>query len=223
MNADRLVWWVRDWLNSRISHRDICVHLRSSAAKIPFFLIRQSQPNATRQGPGPGYLPPATPGPIAAFKPFRTDLLNREPTAKPGPTVPFKPSRTDLLNHELTAKPGPTAPFKPFRTDPLNREPTAKPGATAPRVAGSNAFSAAVTAQPARAIHPIAPLKRRAADAPAPQFRASARSVRLVPRSCSRGRPTRALPDRPTGVLTTHGAGRRGQRWRDALRGGVRW
>jgi len=51
MNADKLVSWVRDWLNSRVSHRHICVHLRSSAAKIPFFLIRQPQPDGIRQGP----------------------------------------------------------------------------------------------------------------------------------------------------------------------------
>jgi hypothetical protein len=38
---------VRDWLKARVSHRDICVHLRSSAAKIPFFSITQPQPDAT--------------------------------------------------------------------------------------------------------------------------------------------------------------------------------
>ena len=27
MNADRLVLWVRDWLNSCVSDRSICVHL----------------------------------------------------------------------------------------------------------------------------------------------------------------------------------------------------
>jgi hypothetical protein len=90
------------------------------------------------------------------FKPFRTDPLNREPTAKSGSTVPFKPFRTDPLNREPAAKSGSTAPFKPFRIDPLNREPTAKAGPPAPSVAGSNAFSAAATAQPARALHPIA-------------------------------------------------------------------
>jgi soluble lytic murein transglycosylase-like protein len=51
MNADSLASWVRDWLNSSVSHRDICVHLRSSAAKIPCFSIRQPQPGATQQGP----------------------------------------------------------------------------------------------------------------------------------------------------------------------------
>jgi len=98
---------------------------------------------------------PPTPGPIAPFKPFRTDPLNREPTAKTA-TPPFKPFRTDPLNREPTAKPV-TVPFKPFRTDPLNREPSANPGPTAPRVSASNAFSAAANAQPARALHPIAP------------------------------------------------------------------
>jgi hypothetical protein len=44
MDADKPVPWVRDWLNSRVSHRSICVHLRSSAAKIPCFLLRQAQP-----------------------------------------------------------------------------------------------------------------------------------------------------------------------------------
>jgi hypothetical protein len=28
MNADKLVSRVRDWLNARVSHRHICVHLR---------------------------------------------------------------------------------------------------------------------------------------------------------------------------------------------------
>ena len=50
MNADSLVLWVRCWVNSRVSQRHIRVHLRSSAAKIPCFLIRQPQPNETRQG-----------------------------------------------------------------------------------------------------------------------------------------------------------------------------
>jgi hypothetical protein len=45
----------------------------------------------------------------------------------------------------------------------------------------------------------------------------------VVPRPCSRRCPTRALPDRLTDVLITHGTGQWGQRWRDALRGGVRW
>jgi hypothetical protein len=114
-----------------------------------------------------GYLPPArsayrpaqvplTAGPTAPFKHSRIDPLNREPTAKPGSTAPFKPFRTDPLNREPAAKSGSTAPFKPFRIDPLNREPTAKAGPPAPSVAGSNAFSAAATAQPARALHPIA-------------------------------------------------------------------
>ena len=129
MNADRPVSRVRVWLNARLSHRDISVHLRSSAAKIPFFLITQPQPNGTRHGPGPVRpYPAAKPGPTVPFKPFRTDPLNREPTARPGSTAPFKPFRTDPLNREPTAKPGSTVPFKPFRfkpsrTDPLNREP----------------------------------------------------------------------------------------------------
>src|SRR5580704_16737910 len=90
MNADKLVPRVRDWLNSRVGHRDICVHLRSSAAKIPCFLIGQPQQNATRQGPGPAHSHAATkPHSTAPFKPFRTDPLNREPTAKPGPTARF--------------------------------------------------------------------------------------------------------------------------------------
>ncbi len=45
----------------------------------------------------------------------------------PGPVAPFKPFRTDPLNREPTAKPGPTALFKPFRIDPLNGGPTVKP------------------------------------------------------------------------------------------------
>ena len=158
MNADRPVSRVRDWLNSRVSHRDICVHLRSSAAKIPCFLIGQPQQNATRQGPGPAHPHAATkPGSTAPLKPFRIDPLNREPPAKPGSTAPFTPTRTDPLNRGPTAKPVSTVPFKPSGIDPLNREPTAKPGPTAPSVAGSNAVSATATAQPARALHPIAP------------------------------------------------------------------
>jgi hypothetical protein len=69
----------------------------------------------------------STPGPVAPFKPFRIDPLNREPTAKLRPTTPFKPSRIDPLNREPTAKSGSTAPFKPSRTEPLNREPGAFP------------------------------------------------------------------------------------------------
>src|SRR5580698_10063355 len=105
MNADRPVSRVRVWLNTRVSHRDISVHLRSSAAKIPFFLITQPQPDATRQGPRPAHPHPATPGSTAPFKPSRTDPLNREPTTKPGPTVPFKPSGIDPLNREPAAEP----------------------------------------------------------------------------------------------------------------------
>ena len=123
MNADRLVWWVRDCLNPRYSHRHICVHRRSSAAKFPFFLIGQPQPNATRQGPGHVHPHPTTSGPVAPFKPFRIDPLNREPAAKPTPTAPFKPFRIDPLNREPKAKPSATAPSKPSRIDPLNREP----------------------------------------------------------------------------------------------------
>jgi hypothetical protein len=87
-----------------------------------------------------------------------TPSANRPPqgASAPGQTARFKPSRIDPLNREPAANPGSTAPFKPFRIDPLNREPTAKAGPPAPSVAGSNAFSAAATAQPARALHPIA-------------------------------------------------------------------
>ncbi len=103
--------------------------------------------------------PTAKPGSTVPFKPFRTDPLNREPAAEPGSTAPFKPfrfkpSRTDPLNREPTAEPGSTVPFKPSRIDPLNREPAAKPGSIAPRVAGSNAYSAAATALPARTYDP---------------------------------------------------------------------
>src|SRR5580692_8094066 len=85
MNADRLIRWVRDWLNSRVSHHDISVHLRSSAAKIPFFLITHPQPDATRQGPGPSHPHPTTPGSTAPFKPSGIDPLNREPAAELAP------------------------------------------------------------------------------------------------------------------------------------------
>ena len=156
MNADILVPRVRDWLNSRIGHRHICVHRRSSAAKIPFFCITQPKPNAARQDPGSVHPHAAAkPGTTVPIKPSRIDPLNREPKANPA-TAPFKPSRIDPLNREPTAKPGSTVPFKPSRIDPLNREPTAKPAPTAPSAAGSNAFSIAETAQPARALHPIA-------------------------------------------------------------------
>jgi hypothetical protein len=113
--------------------------------------------------------PTATPGSTAPFKPSRIDPMNREPTAKPAPTVPFKPSRIDPMNRESMAKPAPTAPFGPSRIDPMNREPMAKPGPTAPRVAGSNAFSAAATAQPARVLHQIALVRRPTSlDTPRP-------------------------------------------------------
>jgi hypothetical protein len=97
--------------------------------------------------------------PMALFRltPKGERSLNREPTAKPASTAPFKLFRIDPLNREPMAKPAPTAPFKPFRIDPLNREPATKPAPTAPSPAGSNAPSAAATAQPARALHPIAP------------------------------------------------------------------
>jgi hypothetical protein len=164
MNADRPVSRVRVWLNSRLSHRDISVHRRSSAAKFPFFSIIQPEPDAPREGPGPAH--PHVVAPVAAtpFKPSRIDPLNREPTmdfkspriepADPEPAAPFKPSRIDPLNREPTAKPGSTVPFKPFRTDPLNREPTSKPDPAAPRVTGSSSSSAAATAPPARARDP---------------------------------------------------------------------
>jgi hypothetical protein len=133
MNADRPIWWIRDWLNSSLSHRHICVHLRQRS----FSSWSLRQPDATRQGRGPAHPPPAT----------------------PRPTVPSKPSRIDPVNREPTAKPTPTALFKPFRIDPLNREPTPKPTPTAPPVAGSNTSSAA-TAPPARA-HGPAPRPRQ--------------------------------------------------------------
>ena len=146
MNADRPVSRVRDWLNARVGHRHICVHLRSSAAKISFFLIGQPQQNATRQ-----------------------DLAHPRPATRPGSTGPFKPFRIDPMDREPAANSAPTAPFKPFRTDPLNREPTAKPGPTAPRVGGSKAFSAAATAQPARVLHQIALVRRPTSlDTPRP-------------------------------------------------------
>jgi hypothetical protein len=168
MNADRPVSRVRDWLNARVGHRHICVHLRSSAAKISFFLIGQPQQNATRQDLA--HPRPATrPGSTGPFKPFRIDPMDREPAAKSAPTAPFKAFRIDPMDREPAANSAPTAPFKPFRTDPLNREPTAKPGPTAPRVAGSKAFSAAATAQPARVLHQIALVRRPTSlDTPRP-------------------------------------------------------
>jgi|SRR5580692_8918642 hypothetical protein len=95
MNADSLVSWVRDWLNSRISHRDISVHLRSSAAKIVYFLITQPQPDAPRQGPGSVHPHAAAkPGSTVQFKPSRIDPLNREPAANPPhrtvQTIPYR-------------------------------------------------------------------------------------------------------------------------------------
>jgi hypothetical protein len=99
-------------------------------------------------------LTPAAPSDPAAF--LSAPSTNRPPQGvqTPGLVAPSKPFRTDPLNREPTAKPVPTVPFKPSRTDPMNREPAAKTGATAPRVAGSHAFCAAATAQPARANDP---------------------------------------------------------------------
>ena len=132
MNADSLTRWVPDWLNSRVSHRDICVHLRSSAAKIPFSRITQPKPDAPREGPGPVHPHAVAPATATPFKPSRIDPLNREPPVAfksprsepvdPAPTAPSKPFRTDPLNREPKAKPGATARFKPSRTDPLNRD-----------------------------------------------------------------------------------------------------
>ena len=161
MNADRPVSRVRDWPNPRFSHRHICVHLRSSAAKIPFFWINQPKPNAAQQGPGLVHPHAAAmPAQTAPFKPSRIDPMNREPTAKPRSTAPFKPSRIDLRNREPMATPGSTAPFKPFRIDPLNRGPDAVP---APRP------------RPLHRVHDPAHFRqsaRRAAlTAPAPQAR----------------------------------------------------
>jgi hypothetical protein len=39
MNADKPVSRLPGWLNARISHRHICVHLRLFAAKILLFVI----------------------------------------------------------------------------------------------------------------------------------------------------------------------------------------
>jgi hypothetical protein len=86
MNADKLVSTPHDWLNARVSHRDISVHLRSSAAKILFFLTAQPHPAATQERPGPA---------------------RPHPAAKPNPTTPFKPSRTDP-NRRLAVPPNPT-------------------------------------------------------------------------------------------------------------------
>ncbi len=86
MNANKLVSTPHDWLNARVSHRDISVHLRSSAAKILFFLTAQPHPAATQERPGPA---------------------RPHPAAKPDPTTPFKPSRTDP-NRRLAVPPNPT-------------------------------------------------------------------------------------------------------------------
>src|SRR5277367_5149904 len=51
MNADEPVSWVRDWLNARISDHSICVHLRSSAAKIPSYLGEISGDRRTSVSP----------------------------------------------------------------------------------------------------------------------------------------------------------------------------
>src|SRR5580704_16708636 len=99
MNADRPVSMVPVWLNSRLSHRDISVHLRSSAAKILFFLITQPQPDATRQGPDPTHPHPVAPGAAAPFKPSRTDPLNRELPAA------FASPRIESVNREPTVPP----------------------------------------------------------------------------------------------------------------------
>ena len=93
--------------------------LRPSAAKIPFILTSQPQPDAAGQGPGPARAHPVPPGAATPFKPSRIDPLNREPTAKPGPTAPFKPSRIDPLNREPTTKPSSTAPRVATRTAPI--------------------------------------------------------------------------------------------------------
>jgi hypothetical protein len=119
MNADKPVSRVRDWLNARISHRHICVHLRSFASfalKILPFLITQPQPDAPRERPGPAHPQPAAkPAATMPFKPSRIDPLNREPPA------PFESPRIKPVN------PKAAVPSKPSSTDPLNREPPVPP------------------------------------------------------------------------------------------------
>jgi hypothetical protein len=185
MNADRPVSRVRDWLNPRLNHRDICVHRRSSAAKIPFFWINQPKPNAAQQGPGLVHPHAAAmPAQTAPFKPSRIDPMNREPAAKPGSTAPFKPFRIDPMNREPTAKPAPTVPFKPPRIDPMNREPTGP--STAPSVAASKALSAAATAPPAHA-HDPAPAALTLPPSPKCPVRPDARPAKpRLPRRGSR-------------------------------------
>ena len=164
MNADRPVSWVRDWLNSGFSHRDICVHLRSSAAKIPFFLTTQPQPNAPRQGPDHAHPHPAAPGPTVSFKPSRTDLLNRAPAAKPA-TAPFKPFRTDPLNREPKAMPRPGAASEPLARNAIHRKtaapPAARHGPIAPTPDHPTATLTGRPPPPPRATPPTAAPRRR--------------------------------------------------------------
>src|SRR5579863_5071206 len=137
MNADKPVSRLRDGLNSSLSHRHICVNLRSFAAKIPCFLITRSQPDAPRENPGPAHSHPAAkPGPTPQFKPSRIDPLNREPTANPGSPAPLKPFRTDPLNREPTPKPVSTVPFTPSRIDPSHPIPPRRRPSTPTPVAG---------------------------------------------------------------------------------------
>jgi hypothetical protein len=75
-------------------------------------------PRARAAGPRAPAIRPSqgapTPGPVAPFKPFRTDPLNREPAPKPAAPAPFKPFRTDPLNREPAVPPNPTY-FTPTR------------------------------------------------------------------------------------------------------------
>src|SRR5580658_759659 len=108
----------------------------------------------------------------------------RTAAVKDGRRPPPQAARSVLDGGEhdatLKAAPAKNQPRALSRLTPkgersLNREPSSKPGPTVPSVAGSNAFSAAATAQPARALHPIAlhPNVPRGAAETRPELRRS--------------------------------------------------
>jgi hypothetical protein len=145
MNADKLVSRERDRLNSSLSHRDICVHLRLSVAKIPFFLTTQPHPEPPREGPRTAHPHPAPkPGPTTPFKPSRIDPLNREPP------VAFEPPRIE------SAGPDPAVSFESSRIDPLNREPPVPPTLRTKTARRQEKRVPAAAGRPIRAIRILA-------------------------------------------------------------------
>ena len=107
MNADKPMLWVRDWLNSWVSHPCIGVHPRPrflftwSGFSEPPYQAAAHRPHA-HERPVPAHPRPAAPG------------------QKPNSTIPG----IDPMNPETSKNPDSTF----LRIDPMNPEPGAFPG-----------------------------------------------------------------------------------------------